>query len=58
MKEVIIALILQGFDQQNTFTERWSWFKFNNLRLTLGMALQTYSSVAKWLKLKVKRFEG
>ena len=28
----------------------WSWFKFNNLGLTLGMALKFYTSVAKGLK--------
>ena len=29
----------------------WSWFKFNNLGVTLGMALKFYTSVAKGLKL-------
>ena len=31
-------------------------FKFNNLGLVLGMALQFYTSVAKGLKLKVIKF--
>ena len=31
------------------FIEEWSWFKFNNLALALGMALKFYTSVAKEL---------
>ena len=31
----------------------WSWFKFNNLVLSLGITLKFYTSVAKNLKLKV-----
>ena len=41
MKEVIISSF---------------WFKFNDLRLTQGMALKVYTSAAKGLKLKVRRF--
>ena len=40
------------------FFERCSWFKFNNLRLVLDMALKIYSSAAKGLKLKVRKFWG
>ena len=40
------------------FFEGWSWFKFNNLRLGPGMVLKFYTSVAKRLKLKVKKFLG
>ena len=36
----------------------WSWFKFNNLGLTLGMALKFQASMAKGLKLKVRKFCG
>ena len=36
----------------------WSWFKFNNLRLALGTNLKFYTSVAKRLKLKVRKFKG
>ena len=42
--------------RKTTFFERWSCFKFNNLGLTLGMNLTFYSSVAKGLKLKVRKF--
>ena len=35
-----------------------SWFKFNNLGLALGMTLKFYSSMAKWLKLKVTKVWG
>ena len=38
--------------------ERWSWFKFNNLGLALGMNLKFYSSVKKGLKLIVRKFLG
>ena len=34
----------------------WSWFKFNNLRLALRMALIFHTSEAKELKLKVRKF--
>ena len=40
------------------FFEGWSWFKFNNLGPTLGANLKFYSSVAKELKLKVRKFWG
>ena len=40
------------------FFEEWSWFKFNNLGLTLGVNLKFYASVAKGLKLKVRKFLG
>ena len=43
---------------KNTFFEECSWFRFNNLGLALAMALIIYTSVAKGLKLKVKRFWG
>ena len=33
-------------------------FKFNNLRLALGTNLKFYASVAKGLKLKVRKFWG
>ena len=56
--EVIITSILQGFDQKNHFFEGWSWFKFNNLAMVLGMTLKFYTSVAKGLKLKARKFCG
>ena len=34
---------------------RYSWFKFNKLELTIGMALQFDTSVAKGLKVKVRK---
>ena len=37
------------------FFEGWSWFKFNNLGLALGTNLKLYTSVAKGLKLKVRK---
>ena len=40
------------------FFEEWSWFKSNNLGLALGTNLKFYNSVAKGLKLKVRKFWG
>ena len=54
MTEVIIGQIIYGFVQKADF-EGWSWFNVNNFGLALGMALKFYSSVAKRLKLKVKK---
>ena len=41
-----------------TFFEGWFWFKFNNLELTLSMVMKFDASVAKELKLKVRKFWG
>ena len=40
------------------FLEGWSWFKFNNLRLSLGIACKFFTSIKKWLKLKFRKFWG
>ena len=47
IRQVIITLILKRLDKEKHFFEGWSWSKFNNLGLTLGMALTFYTSVAK-----------
>ena len=44
--------------RKTTFFEEWSWFKFNNLGLAVGTSLKFYASVAKGLKLKVRKFLG
>ena len=44
--------------RKTAFFQGWSWFKFNNLRLALGMNLKFYTSLAKGLKLKVRKFCG
>ena len=44
--------------RKTAFFEEWSWFKFNNLGLALGTNLKFYTSVAKGLKLKVRKFLG
>ena len=44
--------------QWDLHTEGRSWFKINNLALALGMALKFYSSVAKGLKIKVRKSFG
>ena len=40
------------------FFEGWPWFKFNYLGLALGTNLKFCTSVAKGLKLKVRKFLG
>ena len=44
--------------RKTAFFERWSWFRFNNLRLALGTNLKFCTNVAKGLKLKVIKFWG
>ena len=58
MREVITTSILWGFCQKTHFFEEWSCFKFNNLGLALGKNLKFYISVAKEIKLKVRKFLG
>ena len=58
MREVIITSILSGFGQKKQIFEGCSRFKFNNLGLALGMALKFYTSEAKGLKLKIRKFWG
>ena len=64
---VTVALLWEKLSQpqfykdltRNTaFFEGWSWFKFNNLGLAVGTNLKFYTSVAKRLKLKVRKFLG
>ena len=56
MKQVTITSILLEFHQKINFFEECSWFKFHNLGLTLGMNSIFYTSIAKGLKLKVRKF--
>ena len=42
--------------RKTVFFDGWSWFKFDNLRLVLGTNLKSYTSVAKLLKLKARKF--
>ena len=58
VKEVIITSILKWFDKKNRFFEGWSWFKFDNLGLALVTNFKFYTSMAKGLKVKVRRFWG
>ena len=45
----------QDLTRKTNFFKRCSWFKFNNLGLRLDMGLKFYTSVAKVLKLKVRK---
>ena len=53
---ISMITISYGFDQENPFFERWSWFKLNNLGLALAMTFKFYTSVAIGLKLTVRKF--
>ena len=64
---VTVALLWQKLSQpkcykdltrKTAFFEDWSWFNFNNLALVLGTSLKFYTSMAKGLKLKVRKFLG
>ena len=57
MAEAIITSILSEFDQKPLFFEGWSWFKFNDFGLELGMTMKIYG-VAKGLKLRVRKVLG
>ena len=37
-------------NRKTAFFDEWTWFKFNDLGLALGMVLKFYNSVAKVLK--------
>ena len=54
MWEVIITSTSQRFELKKHFFELW-YFKLNNLGLALGMAFKFDSSVAKQLRLKVRK---
>ena len=54
----LITQFYKDLTRESAFFEGWSWFKFNNLELALGRNLKFYTSVAKWLKLKVKKICG
>ena len=54
----LITQFYKDLTRESAFFEGWSWFKFNNLGLALGMNLTFYTSVAKGLRLKVRRFLG
>ena len=59
MREIIITSIFcKDLTRKTIYFEGRCWFKFNNLRLALGMAFKFYKSVAKGLRLKVKKFGG
>ena len=46
----------RNLTRKTAFFESWSWFKFNDLGLALGTNLTFYTSVAKGLKLKFRKF--
>ena len=64
---VTLAILWEKFSQihfykdltrKTAFFKGWFWFKFNNLGLALGTNFKFYTSVAKGLKLMVRKFLG
>ena len=64
---VIVAFLWEKLSQpqfykeltrKTAFFEGLFWFKFNNLGLALGKNLKFYTSLAKGLKVKVRKFLG
>ena len=47
---------MKNLFRKTFFFEGWSWFKFDDLRLALGIALKFYTGVVNGLKLKVRKF--
>ena len=58
LEKLSLSQFYKDLNRESACFEGWSWFKFNNLGVTLGMNLKFYTSVAKALKLKVKKFCG
>ena len=58
MREVSQSQFYKDLTRKVAFFEGWSWFKLNNLGLALGTNLKFYTSVAKGLKLKVRKCWG
>ena len=58
MREVSWPQLYKDLSWKNTFFAEWSWFNFNNFGLALSTALKFYTSVAKGLQLKVRKFLG
>ena len=58
LKEVIITQFYKDLTRKTNFYEGYSWVKSSNLKVAFGMALTFYTSLAKVLKLKVRKFVG
>lgn len=54
---LMIAVKLVNLNHKHVI-ERFNWFEFNKLGLTLGMTLRFYSSEANALKLKVRKIRA
>ena len=49
------SILRKNLNRKTDLFKGWSWFKFNNVGLVLGIVLKIYSSVAKELELKTLR---
>ena len=48
----------KNLNRKAAFFKGWSWFKFSKLGLALDADLKFYISVARWSKLKARKFWG
>ena len=55
MRSYLNLNFIRRLPERPLFFEGWSWYKFNNLGLALETNLKFYASVAKGLKLKVRK---
>ena len=59
---VTVAFLWEKLSQRQFYKDLtrkgYSWFKFNNLELALGSNLKFYTSMAKGLKVKVRKIWG
>ena len=58
MTEFIISQVYKDLTRKTTFFEGWSWFKFNNLGLTLGTNLKFLPVWQKGKNYKSESFLG
>ena len=56
IEKLSLLQFYKDLTRKTLFVEGWSWFKFNNLALALGMTLKCHKNVAKESKLKVNMF--
>ena len=57
-EKLLLSKFYKDSTRRTAFFEGWSWFKFINLGLALGMNLEFYTSVGKGFKVKIRQFYG
>ena len=51
IEKLSLLQFYKDLTRKTLFVEGWSWFKFNNLALVLGMTFKCHKNVAKGSKL-------